>query len=106
MYPVDPDRIMRPGKGFLFSVTGKKVYHIRSDPKLPVVSYDNYYFIFGNAEIRLKSQEKKVFSNFGIANSTFDNGNVPRTTFLNVSEVTNNELDIDKYEFYRMSFKA
>lgn len=70
------------------------------------MSYDNYYFIFGNAEIRLKSQEKKVFSNFGIANSTFDNGSDPRTKFLNVLEMTNNELDIDTYEFYRISFKA
>jgi hypothetical protein len=27
--------------------------------------------IFGNSEIRIKSQEKKVYSNFGISNSYF-----------------------------------
>lgn len=105
VYPVDPERIHRPGRGFLFSLTGRKVYPLRTQPKLPVVSYDNYFFLFGNAEIRLKSQEKKVFSNFGIANSTFDNGNEPRTSFLNVKEMSNNELEIDTYEFYKMNFK-
>jgi hypothetical protein len=31
-----------------------------------------------------------VFSNFGIANSTFDNGNDLRTRFLNVNDMANN----------------
>lgn len=30
----------------------------------------------GNSEIRLKSGEKLVYSNFGIKNGFFDNGNV------------------------------
>lgn len=63
---------------------------MRQDPRLPATTYDIYYFILGNAEIRLKSQQKKVFSNFGIANSTFDNGADQRTRFLDVSENTNN----------------
>ena len=34
--------------------------------------YDQYYAIFGNAEIRVKSGLNTVFSNFGINNSFFD----------------------------------
>ena len=105
VYPVDQERIYRPGKGFLFSVTGKKVYQMRAQPRHPVVGYDNYFFLFGNAEIRLKSQEKKVFSNFGIATSTFNNGTEQRTSFLNVNEMSDNQLDIETYEFYRINFK-
>ncbi len=37
------------------------------------VSYDDYFLIYGNSEIRIRSQENKVFSNFGIANGYFDN---------------------------------
>jgi hypothetical protein len=36
------------------------------------MTYDPYYVIFGNAEMRIRTGEKKVFSNFGIQNSYFD----------------------------------
>ena len=36
------------------------------------MTYDTYYTIFGNAEIRVKAGEKKVFSNFGINNAFFN----------------------------------
>jgi hypothetical protein len=58
--------------------------------------------ILGNAEIRLKSQEKKVFSNFGIANSTFDTAGDLRTTFLKVKDSGNNDLELRTYEFYQI----
>ena len=47
----------------------------RSFPVIPgkkSVSYDTFFLIIGNSEIRLKNQEWKVFSNFGIANSFYD----------------------------------
>jgi hypothetical protein len=36
------------------------------------MTYDPYYAIFGNAEMRVRTGEKKVFCNFGIQNSYFD----------------------------------
>lgn len=66
------------------------------------MTFDNYYYILGNAEIRLKTQEKKMFSNFGIANSTFDNGKDQRADFLKVRESGNNEQEISSYEFYQL----
>ena len=35
--------------------------------------YDKFFLIYGNAEIRIKYGEKKVYSNFGINNSYFFN---------------------------------
>jgi hypothetical protein len=34
--------------------------------------YNEYFIIFGNAEIRIRANEKTVFSNFGIASSFFN----------------------------------
>lgn len=70
---------------------------MRQESKIPVNNYyDKYYFILGNAEIRLKSQEKKMFSNFGISNSTFDNAGGSKSKFLKVDEkaleMTNSEV--------------
>lgn len=36
------------------------------------VTYDDYYMIFGNSEIRIKSQDNKVFSNFGTTNGYYN----------------------------------
>ena len=73
-YPIDKARIEKPGSGFIFNCNLKKSYHVKNDARLPVVSYDDYFCLFGNAEIRLRSQEARMFSNFGIASSTFETG--------------------------------
>ena len=36
------------------------------------LTYDEYYIIYGNSEIRIKSLETKVFSNFGVKNGFYD----------------------------------
>lgn len=36
------------------------------------MTYDPYYLIFGNAELRVRAGEEKVFSNLGINNSYFN----------------------------------
>jgi hypothetical protein len=78
------------GQGFLFSLTAEKTFKMRIDPRQSITTYDHFFLILGNAEIRLRAGEKKVFSNFGIATSTFDNVGYPRTSFLGVQDQTNN----------------
>jgi hypothetical protein len=65
----------RPGhpsdkQGLIISLTSQKYFTTTERNKKATV-YDEYYIIFGNSEIRLKSQEKKVFSNFGLNNSYY-----------------------------------
>lgn len=49
---------------------------------MPVVSYDDFFFIFGNSELRIKTQERKLFSNFAVAASTFDSMGAQKVDFL------------------------
>lgn len=48
----------------------KKIYHIIKDKR--VITFDDYYIIFGNSQIRIKSSESKMFSNFGTGNAYFN----------------------------------
>lgn len=89
-YAIEKGNIEKPGSGFIFSCNIKKFYTVKNDARLPVVSYDDYFCLFGNAEIRLKTQEAKVFSNAGIAASTFDLGRDTRTKFLNIDNPNDN----------------
>jgi hypothetical protein len=43
------------GKGFLMSVTNKRIYNIKPKFEGKVARYDSYYFVFGNSELIAKS---------------------------------------------------
>ena len=45
--------------------------------------YDKLHATYGNAELRIKTGEKKVFSNFGIMNSYFDHRGKKIADFMN-----------------------
>jgi len=54
----------------ILSLTNSRVFELIKNMRS--VSYDDYYIIFGNSEIRLKWQECKVFSNFGTSNGYYN----------------------------------
>lgn len=62
---------IKKGQAMLFSLWNQTFYMINKNSK--GVTYDEYYIIFGNSELRIKSLETKIFSNFGIKNAYFDN---------------------------------
>jgi hypothetical protein len=70
----------KPGNGFMFSLTLGEVFPMKSESRYSCTTFDQYYLIFGNSEIRIK--EKQFFSNFGIRDSTFDQKNRKKTDIL------------------------
>lgn len=56
----------------IISLTSRRVYYPLVKNKR-AVAYDDYFIIFGNSEVRLKSQDKKIFSNFGVNNGYYQN---------------------------------
>jgi hypothetical protein len=47
------------------------------DPLPRPITYDEYYMIFGNSEIRLRFREDMLFSNFGTLGAFYDNRKQP-----------------------------
>jgi hypothetical protein len=68
-----------------------------------VLIHDDFYFIFGNAEMRIKVHEKKFFSNFGVAASTFDCQGSQKKDFIGENT---SELPLITYEFYQIKFRS
>ena len=57
------------GDGFLAELSGKKSFYLKkNNAKAKISSWNEYFLIFGNAELRIKSGESQVYSNLG---STF-----------------------------------
>lgn len=57
--------------GLIFSLTMRKFFELKVRNK-KAITYDEFYIIFGNSELRIKSQENKLFSNFGLTSSFYD----------------------------------
>jgi hypothetical protein len=91
----------RGDEAILIVLNTEKVFQLRSGMR--AISYDDYYILFGNSEMRLKSGEDIVFSNFGIANSFFDNkGQTVDALFGEGKD--KRELPIEGYEIYQLMY--
>jgi hypothetical protein len=107
------DKTAMTEEGLIISMNNFKFYTLnnlknnpRKDPNdtrlIRGMVYDKYFLIIGNAEIRIRSGEDKVFSNFGIATS-FYNNNRERVEAL-LGEGTVNEVKFNNYEIHQVTF--
>ncbi len=71
-------------------------------PKHQTITYDEQAVIFGNNDIRLKTCEKKMFSNFGNSNSAYDCEGEKVDVLLGDNH--SREAAINGYEFYEVIF--
>jgi hypothetical protein len=67
------------------------------------MTYDKFYLIFGNAELRIKTNESKIFSNFAISSAYFENKRDRVDVLLN--EGTINDVNLITYEIYEIIFE-
>lgn len=58
--------------GLIFSLTNRKSFYLKK-ASTKAISYDDFFLIFGNSEIRLRTQHSTVYSNFGINNGYYQN---------------------------------
>ena len=87
-------------QGLIMSLENRKVYLPVERNRRSIV-YDDYFVIWGNSEIRVKTQEKKVFSNFGLNNSYYKNNGEKVDMFLGGSP-GQREMDFQYCEFYSL----
>ena len=75
---MEPEKILNEF-GLLISISNDASYPMvepdRNARVIRAIIYDPFYAIFGNAELRVKSGEDFIFSNFGIMNSYFKHNN-------------------------------
>ncbi len=83
--------------GLILSLTAQKSFELLPGKKS--VSYDTFFLIFGNSELRLKHADTTFFTNFGIANS-FYNHRGEKHTVLTGGEPNCREEVIETYEVF------
>jgi hypothetical protein len=56
--------------GLILSLTERRAFKLIQGKRS--VTFDSYFLIFGNSELRMRQGEQKLFSNFGINNSYYN----------------------------------
>jgi len=83
------------------SVTNKMCFKLIEGKRS--VTYDKFFLIFGNSELRLKHGEKKFFTNFAVANGFY----IPKGekhTILTGKD-TEKEVELETFEVFEIKFK-
>ena len=97
---VGPGRVADRG-GVLLSLSNRLVFPLWAGKRS--VTFDSFFLIFGNSEVRLKHGEWKVFCNFGIANGFFNAQGATVNELL--GEGKEREVKISAYEVHRVLFE-
>lgn len=69
------------------------------------MTYDEFFFIIGNSELRMRSSEMKLFSNFAINNSFFDSRGYSVDTLFGYGK-DKREVPLLSYEIFQVFFKG
>ena len=67
--PVNPDKQAAKG-GIICSLTTMNSFELLKGCRS--VTYDDYFLIYGNSELRIRWGELMLFSNFAISNGYYD----------------------------------
>jgi hypothetical protein len=88
-------------QGIIMSISQQKVFPVL-EGKRPI-TYDSFYLIIGNSEIRLKQGEQKVFCNFGINNGHYNSKGSSVDDLI--GEGKERETSIQGYEVHQVTFE-
>ena len=94
--------------GVLLNTSNKEFFEYVAKENSKAFTYDPRYIIFGNSELKIKTNDKKkiVFSNFGITNSFYETKSKKVVDFLgNILEgETERETEFETFEMFSLTF--
>jgi len=101
-FSVDPLRsnVVIGSQGLLVSMTNSTVYRCQQGRRS--MTYDDFFLIYGNSEMRIRMGDNKLFSNFGLNGGYFESrgDNVD----IYIGSNTNRETYFVTYEVYEIIF--
>ena len=79
------------------------MFELRRDrPQARITSYDDYFLLFGNYDLKIQAEKSKVESNFGMGTSYFESGNHHSPEVLFGEDARQQVLAC--YEIYQLVF--
>lgn len=102
--PLCQNKVANNGRGFVAAVTNRKVFGLKNNPSHNPrwTEYSDFYFVYGNSEIRFSIGSRQLETNIGHNYKSLDTGDMKDPKIFTGSESTTAE--IEDYEIYQIQF--
>lgn len=87
----------------IIGVSKKQVFFLKTNQKRSI-AYDEFFIIYGNGELRFKSNNLAIFSNIGINNGYFDSRGLNASALFDLGACR--ETVLESYEMYQIVFRV
>jgi hypothetical protein len=98
-------------EGHMFALRNKKVFKTKKEAtnkynqtKPRPITYDEFFLIWGNSDIRIKSGTNELFSSYGTANASYEEVGNEEPVIDDLFQIPDRETPLADYELFVIEF--
>ena len=110
--PFKPKNNVDYKQGFMFAFRNQKVFTLKKEPTtktnktLPKpFTYDEYFILWGNADIRIKTGTDELYSGYATANCAYEEKDNQNSTVNDLFLQEERDTFLEDYEFFQVEFE-
>ncbi len=95
----------------MFALRNKKVFKTKKEAtnkynqtKPRPITYDEFFLIWGNSDIRIKSGTNELFSSYGTANASYEEVGNEEPVIDDLFQIPDRETPLADYELFAIEF--
>jgi hypothetical protein len=99
-------------EGYMFALRNKKLFKTKKEAtnkynqtKPRPITYDEFFLIWGNSDIRIKSGTNELFSSYGTANASYEEVGNENPIIDDLFQIADRETPLADYELFAIEFE-
>jgi hypothetical protein len=99
-------------EGYMFALRNKKVFKTKREAtnrfnqtKPRPITYDEFFLIWGNSDIRIKSGTNELYSSYGTANASYEEVGNEEPIIDDLFQIADRETILADYELFAIEFE-
>lgn len=110
--PFKPQTNVDYREGYMFAFKNRKTFTLKKQPTSKAnktipkpITYDEYYIIWGNSDIRIRSGNKEIYSNYSTANCSYEEKGNPNAMVSDLFLQQERDAFVEDYELFQVQFE-
>jgi hypothetical protein len=107
--PFKPKNNVDYKEGFMFAFKNKKVFTVKTQPTnkanktIPKpITYDEYFIMWGNSDIRIKTGTQELYSNYSTGNGSYEEKGNKNSMVSDLFLQEERDAILEDYEFHQV----
>ena len=97
--------------GFMFAFKNRKIFTVKKEPTTKFnktqpkpITYDEYFLMWGNSDIRIKSGTNELYSGYATANCCYEERGNENSVVDDLFLQEDRETTLEDYELFQVEF--